>query len=140
MLLFLTFIRFLGQSYSNKKERFLAPYRTKFINFTQPCRSSNPRPADATSRCRGIRPIETAYRCALCEQAPMRNRYTVSAWLTGYAISAPFGISFSGVISASSPFSFSAQRSIPSERTPASVAGFKFTRTITFLPTISSAV
>ena len=55
-------------------------------------------------------------------------------------ISAPAGISRSGVSSASSPFSFSAQRIIPSDKIPANLAGFKFTSTITFLPTISSAV
>ena len=55
-------------------------------------------------------------------------------------ISAPEGIGFSGVISASSPFSSSAQSSMPSETMPASFAGFRFTSTITFLPTISWAV
>ena len=50
------------------------------------------------------------------------------------------GISFSGVISARFPSASSAQSNIPSERTPASFAGFRFTRTITFFPTISSGV
>ena len=44
----------------------------------------------------------------------------------------------SGVIRASVPSSPSAQRSMPSERTPASFAGFKLQRTMTFFPTISS--
>ena len=34
------------------------------------------------------------------------------------------------------PSASSAQSNIPSDKTPASLAGFKFTRTITFLPTI----
>ena len=55
-------------------------------------------------------------------------------------ISAPAGIFFSGVISARLPSASSAQSNIPSESTPASFAGFRFTRTITFLPTISSGV
>ena len=54
-------------------------------------------------------------------------------------LAAQAGISFSGVISARLPSGSSAQRSIPSERTPAKVAGLRFTRTITFFPTISSA-
>ena len=57
-----------------------------------------------------------------------------------YAISAPAGISFSGVINAKFPSASSAQRSIPSDNTPANFAGFKFTSTITFLPTISSGL
>ena len=55
-------------------------------------------------------------------------------------ISAPAGIFFSGVTSARLPSASSAHSSMPSDRTPASFAGFKFTKTITFLPTISSAV
>src|SRR5699024_10891167 len=55
-------------------------------------------------------------------------------------ISAPAGIFFSGTMRDNSPFSSSAQRIIPSDSTPASFAGFRFTRTITFLPTISSGV
>ena len=61
-----------------------------------------------------------------------------SRYLIAYAISAPLGIGFSGVIRERFPSASSAQRSMPSERTPASFAGFKFTSTITFLPTISS--
>ena len=53
-------------------------------------------------------------------------------------ISAPEGISLSGVISESFPSLSSAHRSIPSDTIPASFAGFKFVTTITFLPTISS--
>ena len=55
-------------------------------------------------------------------------------------ISAPAGISFSGVISARFPSASSAHRSIPSDSTPASFAGFRFTRTMTFFPTISSGL
>ena len=44
----------------------------------------------------------------------------------------------SGVMRASVPSSSSAQRSMPSERTPASFAGFRLQRTMTFFPTISS--
>ena len=55
-------------------------------------------------------------------------------------ISAPEGISFSGVISARLPSASSAHNSIPSEVIPASCLGFRFTRTITFFPTISSAL
>ena len=55
-----------------------------------------------------------------------------------HSIGAPAGIGFSGVRSARLPSASSAQSSIPSDKTPASLAGFKFTRTITFLPTISS--
>ena len=53
-------------------------------------------------------------------------------------ISAPAGMFFSGVISARAPSASSAHSSIPSESTPASFAGFKFTSTMTFFPTISS--
>ena len=49
-----------------------------------------------------------------------------------------FVISFSGVISARFPSASSAQRIMPSERIPASFAGFKLVTTMTFLPTISS--
>lgn len=60
--------------------------------------------------------------------------------IPGQQISAPDGISRSGTIRLSVPSASSAHSSMPSDSTPASFAGFRFTRTITFLPTISSAV
>ena len=73
------------------------------------------------------------------------NHYGIAGYYAKMAsdqglISAPAGIFFSGVISARFPSASSAHNSIPSDKTPASFAGFKFTRTITFLPTISSGV
>ena len=53
-------------------------------------------------------------------------------------IPAPAGISFSGLISAKFPSASSAHSSIPSDTIPASLAGFRFVTTMTFLPTISS--
>ena len=53
-------------------------------------------------------------------------------------ISAPAGISFSGVIRERFPSASSAQRIIPSLRSPASLAGFRLVTTITFFPTISA--
>lgn len=53
-------------------------------------------------------------------------------------IPAPAGISFSGLISARFPSASSAHSSIPSDTIPASLAGFRFVTTMTFLPTISS--
>lgn len=55
-------------------------------------------------------------------------------------ISAPAGISLSGVISARWPSASSAHKIMPSDIMPASLAGFKFVTTITFFPTISSGV
>lgn len=54
-------------------------------------------------------------------------------------ISAPAGISFSGFTRARFPSASSAQRIIPSDSIPASLAGLRLVTTITFLPTISSA-
>ena len=55
-----------------------------------------------------------------------------------HEIPAPAGISFSGLISARFPSASSAHSSIPSDTIPASLAGFRFVTTMTFLPTISS--
>lgn len=55
-------------------------------------------------------------------------------------ISAPDGISLWGVMSARWPSASSAHKIIPSDKIPASFAGFRFVSTITFLPTISSGV
>ena len=57
-----------------------------------------------------------------------------------YRISAPAGISFSGVIKARFPSASSAHRSMPSDSIPASFAGFKLASTHTRFPTISAAL
>ena len=53
-------------------------------------------------------------------------------------ISAPAGIFFSGTIKDRFPSASSAHRIMPSDTTPANLAGFKLVTTITFFPTISS--
>ena len=55
-------------------------------------------------------------------------------------ISAPAGIAFSGVMRHTLPSASSAQRSIPSDIMPASLAGFRLVRTITFIPMVSSGL
>lgn len=55
-------------------------------------------------------------------------------------ISEPEAMSFSGVIRMTLPSASSAQRIMPWDSMPASLAGFKLVMTMTFLPTISSGV
>ena len=63
-----------------------------------------------------------------------RNTYTVSGTVGGFYLK-PIDVKLSFYQAKDS-----AQSNIPSETTPASFAGFKFTNTMTFLPTISSGV
>lgn len=64
--------------------------------------------------------------------------FFMSMIISNQEISAPAGISFSGVTRERFPFSSSAHRSMPSDTRPRIFLGSRFTSTITFLPTISS--
>ena len=87
---------------------------------------------------RGVELTEPFQRMPWADAMKYYNRCDNRFFILHQHTSAPAGISFSGVISARLPSASSAQRIIPSLKTPASFAGFKFVTTITFLPTISS--
>ena len=88
-------------------------------------------------RVRDLHPLERAHGAQTKRLRHEAQSY-ISYKIRFQLIDDPLSKFFSGTMSASSPSAFSAHRSMPSETTPASFAGFKFSSTITFLPTISS--
>ena len=64
----------------------------------------------------------------------------IGLFICDQQISEPDAMSFSGVIRMTLPSASSAQRIMPWDSMPASLAGFKLVMTMTFLPTISSGV